>query len=55
MDVGDVKSAADTFTEPNRYLATRGGFALARRSIVNAISLRIQFGELLHLMFPNAP
>jgi hypothetical protein len=51
----DVKPTTDTFAKPNRYLATRRSIALARRSNVNAISLRIQFGELLHLIFPNAP
>ena len=52
----DVKPTADAFTQPNRHFATRRGFALARRSNVNAIDLRIQFGELLHfLIFPKAP
>jgi hypothetical protein len=52
----DVKPAADTFTQPNRYFATRRGFALARGSNVNAIGERIQFGELLHfLIFPQVP
>ena len=52
----DVKPPADTLTQPNRYFATHRGFALARRSNVNAIGLRIQFGELLHfLTFPQAP
>jgi hypothetical protein len=52
----DVKPTADTFAKPNSYFATHGDFALARRSNVNAISLRIQLGELLHLLtFPNAP
>jgi hypothetical protein len=51
----DVKPATDSFAKPNRYLATRRDFALGRRSNLNAISLRIQFGELLHLLaFPNA-
>ena len=45
----DVKSPADAFTQPNRHFATRRGFAFARRSNVNAIDLRIQFGELLHI------
>jgi hypothetical protein len=40
----DVKPITDTFAKPNRHLATRGGFAFARRSNVNAISLPIQFG-----------
>jgi hypothetical protein len=52
----DVKPTTDAFTQPNRHFATRGGFALARRSNVNAIDLRIQFGELLHfLIFPQNP
>jgi hypothetical protein len=51
----DVKPTTETFAKPNRHLATRGGFAPARRSNVNAISLRILLGELLHLIFPNAP
>ncbi len=52
----DVEPTADTFAKPNSYFATNGGFTLARGSNVNAISLRIQFGELLHLLtFPNAP
>ncbi|ABQ33714.1 hypothetical protein BBta_1495 [Bradyrhizobium sp. BTAi1] len=51
----DVKPTTDTFAEPNRYLATRGGFALAPSLNVNAINLRTQFGELLHPMFPNVP
>ena len=52
----DVKPTADTFTKPNRHFATRRGFALARGSNVNAIGLRIQFGELLHFpIFPQAP
>jgi hypothetical protein len=42
------------FAKPNRHLATRQSFALARRSNLNAINLRIQFGELLHLTFPEA-
>jgi hypothetical protein len=50
----DVKPTTDAFAQPNRHLATRGGFALARRS-VSAVGLRIQFSELLHLTFPNAP
>jgi hypothetical protein len=40
----DVKPTADAFTKPNRYFATRGNFALARRSDVNAIGFRIQIG-----------
>jgi hypothetical protein len=52
----DVKPTADAFTEPNRHFATRRGFAFAGRSNVNAIDLRIQFGELLHLLiFPQNP
>jgi hypothetical protein len=52
----DVKPTADTFTEADRYLAARGGFALARRSSINAIGLRIQSSQLLHfLIFPQAP
>ena len=52
----DVKPTADAFTQPNRHFATRRGFALARRSNVYAIDLRIQFGELLHLLiFPQDP
>jgi hypothetical protein len=51
----DVKPIADTFAKPNSYFAARRSSALARRSKVNAISLRIQFGELLHLTFPNTP
>jgi hypothetical protein len=52
----DVKPPANTFTQPNRHFATRRGFALARGPNVNAIGLRIQFGELLHfLTFPQAP
>ena len=52
----DVKPIADTFAKPNCHLATRRGVALARRSKVNAIGLRIQFGELLHfLIFPQSP
>ena len=52
----DVKPTADTFTKPNRYFAARRGFALARRSNVNAIGLRIQIGQLLHfLIIPQDP
>ena len=52
----DVKPTADTFTKANRYLATCGGFALARQSSINAIGLRIQISQLLHfLIFPQAP
>jgi hypothetical protein len=51
----DIKPTTHTFAKPNCHLATRRRFALARRSNVNAISLRIQFGELLHLRFPNTP
>ena len=52
----DVKPTADAFTQPNRHFATCRGFALARRSNVNAIDLRIQFGELLHLpIIPQSP
>jgi hypothetical protein len=50
----DVKPPADTLTQPNRYFATRRGFALARGSNVNAV--RIKFGKLLHfLIFPQVP
>jgi hypothetical protein len=50
----DVKATADTFAKPNSYFATHGGFALSWRSRVNAIGLRIQLGELLHLLrFPK--
>jgi hypothetical protein len=51
----DVKPAIDIFAKPNCDLATRGGFALARRSNIDTISSRIQFGELLHPMSPDAP
>jgi hypothetical protein len=52
----DVKPTADAFTQPNRHFATRRGFAPARRSNVNAIDLRVQFGELLHLLIsPKTP
>ena len=52
----DVEPIADTLAKPNRHLATRRGFALARRSNVNAIGLPIQLGELLHLLTsPKAP
>ena len=52
----DVKPTADAFTQTNRHFATRSGFAVARRSNVNAIDLRIQFGELLHVSdIPQCP
>jgi hypothetical protein len=52
----DVKPPTDTFTQPNRYFATRRGFALARKSNVNAIGMRIHFGELLHFSdIPPSP
>src|SRR5215813_13426306 len=50
-----VKPTADTLAQPNRHLATRRNFALACGSEVNTVGLRIQFSELLHLTFPNAP
>jgi hypothetical protein len=51
-----VKPTADAFTQTNRHFATRSGFAVARRSNVNAIDLRIQFGELLHVSdVPQCP
>src|SRR6516165_4696848 len=50
----DVKPTTDTLAQPNRHLATRGRFALACGSAVNAVGLRIQFSELLHLTFPDA-
>jgi hypothetical protein len=50
----DVKPAADSFAQPNRHFAARRIFALARGANVNAIGLRIRFGELLHfVIFPN--
>src|SRR5262245_52236783 len=51
----DVEPTTDTLAQPNRHLATRGGFALACGSEVNAVGLRIHFSELLHLTFPNTP
>jgi len=51
-----VKPTADAFTQTNRHFATRSGFAVARRSNVNAINLRIQFGKLLHISdVPQCP
>jgi hypothetical protein len=50
-----VKPTTDALAQPNRHLAPRGLFALANGSKVNAVGLRIQFCELLHLTFPNAP
>jgi len=53
---GLEKPTADAFTQTNRHFATRSGFAVARRSNVNAIDLRIQFGELLHVSdVPQCP
>ena len=49
----DVKPTADALTKPNRHFAACRGLALARRSDVNAIGLRIQIGQLLH--FPTIP
>jgi hypothetical protein len=52
----DVKPTADTFIQTNRHFSTRRGFAVARRSNVNAIDFRIQFGELLHISdVPQCP
>jgi hypothetical protein len=52
----DVKPTADAFTQPNRHLATRHGFAPSRRLNVNAIGLPVQFGQLLHgFIIPKAP
>ena len=51
----DVEPTTDTLAQPNRHLATRRNFALACGSEVNMVGVRIQFSELLHLTFPNAP
>ena len=51
----DVKPTTDTLAQPDRHLATRRNFALACGSEVNMVGVRIQFSELLHLTFPNAP
>jgi len=37
----NVKPTADAFTQPNRHLATRHGFAPSRRLNVNAIGLPV--------------
>jgi hypothetical protein len=44
----NVKPTADAFTQPNRHLATRYGFAPSRRLNVNAIGLPVQFSQLSH-------
>jgi hypothetical protein len=51
----DVKPAADAFTQPNRYFATRHGFAPSGRLNVNAIGLPLQFGQLLHALLSPKP
>jgi hypothetical protein len=52
----DVKPTADGLTKPNRHFAACRGLALARGSEVNAIGIRIQIGQLLHLpTIPKSP